>query len=87
MKDWRNAHRQNYLYRQELILSEYHPYSKQWDHDHCEFCGAVFSENEGDLHFGYSAGSGSWWICKDCFEDFKDVNQWTVTESETKTQP
>ena len=78
--DWRIQGQENYLKGVKLIT---HPYNavSGWDHDHCEFCGAKFSNNEGDLHFGYSTMDSYYWICKDCFNDFKEQFEW-ITESE-----
>jgi len=79
-KDWRIQGQENYLKGVRLIA---HPYNavKGWDHDHCEFCGAKFSNSEEDLHYGYSTIDSYHWICKDCFNDFKEQFEW-ITESE-----
>ncbi len=41
--------------------------SAKSDHEHCEFCFAKFVD--GDM--GYSAQNGKYWVCGQCFEDFK----------------
>ena len=50
------------------------------DHDHCEFCWAKFMvEDYPDvLHEGYSTLDEYRWVCKGCFEDFKESFQWRV---------
>ena len=75
--DWRLQGQENYLKGVKLIARVYNAV-KGWDHDHCEFCGAKFSNNEGDLHQGYSTVDSYHWICKDCFNDFKDQFEWTI---------
>jgi hypothetical protein len=62
----------------------------EWDHDHCEFCGARFmdqatrrEEEEEDsevLSEGYVTVEAECdrWICAECFADFKDEFAWTV---------
>ncbi len=50
------------------------------DHDHCEFCFSKFSFLDGDLHFGYSTTDNYTWICEECFNDFKELFNWTVIE-------
>lgn len=43
-----------------------------WDHEHCEFCMAKFSETMPDtLREGYCMLGTDRWICADCFADFK----------------
>ncbi len=78
--DWRRRGQEKYLKGVELVFKDYHPYSKEWDHDHCEFCGKTFSLYEGDLKKGYSTKDGYRWISEDCFNDFKEEFEWTVIE-------
>lgn len=78
--DWRRQGQEKYLKGVELVFKDYQPYRKEWDHDHCEFCGDKFSLNEGDLKMGYSTKDGYRWICKDCFNDFKEEFDWKITE-------
>ena len=32
-----------------------------------------FSESDGDLRSGYSTADGKFWICDECFNDFKEM--------------
>ncbi|MBQ7171519.1 MAG: hypothetical protein IJR89_04500 [Clostridia bacterium] len=82
MNDWRLTDQAEYLFEKELKYQIYRPQSKDWDHDHCEFCGDKFSELEGDLHIGYTANDGYYWICEKCFNDFKVQFHWTVKKTE-----
>lgn len=76
--DWRRQGQERYLMKVKLVPKEYHPHSTEWDHDHCEFCGAEFSLRDGDLKKGFSTEDNYRWICNDCFEDFKDEFCWMV---------
>jgi hypothetical protein len=78
MSDWRLQGQERYLTGAKLLRRKYALQSASWDHDHCEFCGAKFSLNEGDLHEGYVTLDGKHWICDGCFNDFRDRFGWDV---------
>lgn len=63
----------------------YTRYAKDWDHDHCEFCMAKFSENPENLHEGYTTTDSYHWICEECYQDFKVVFQWTLVGASDDT--
>ena len=50
------------------------------DHEHCEFCWAKLMAKPGPdiLLEGYVSPGGRW-ICKTCFDDFKDMFGWHRT--------
>lgn len=74
--DWRHTNQEEYLTGVTLI---HIPFSGEIrDHDHCEFCGAKFSEEEGNLHQGYCTEDKYYWICPECFDDFKGEFNWIV---------
>ena len=77
-KDWRLQGQENYLKGVRLIRHKYQIAGRDWDHDHCDFCGVKFSTNEGDLHFGYSTIDSYYWICDQCYNDFKNMFKWIV---------
>jgi hypothetical protein len=79
--DWRLRRQERYLKGVVLVYRRYRQYSKDWDHDHCEFCGAKFmvTDRPGVLHEGYATEDDYRWICPKCFEDFKDMFGWKVT--------
>lgn len=83
MTDWRLQGQERFLHGVSLTQRTYSKYRADWDHDHCEFCGAKFSENSGDLSEGYSTTDGYHWICEPCFRDFKERFKWTVIEART----
>lgn len=49
-------------------------------HEHCDFCTRTVMTNT-DCVF-YCTKDMSCWICKDCYEDFKDKFCWTVKFSD-----
>ena len=73
--DWRIRNQMEYLYQVELVKTNYHKKSKEWEHEHCEFCWVKF-DDEGII--GYSARNGYYWICEDCFNDFNNMFDWKV---------
>ena len=87
--DWRLTGRE-FLQGVTLRWKSYYRWSEAWDHDHCEFCGAEFDTNPDcdALREGYAVLSHTVsgqqfpddyrWICRNCFEDFKDTFAWTV---------
>jgi hypothetical protein len=80
--DWRLQGQETYLKDITLFWKTYTRYSESWDHDHCEFCWAEFTEeNRSDvLHEGYATEDNYRWICEECFEDFKDLFDWKVAQ-------
>ena len=75
-KDWRNMGQFEYLANVPL---QYLKYTKDiGDHEHCEFCADKISFRENDLNCGYCTLNKYYWICENCFNDFKDIFNWTV---------
>lgn len=54
--------------------------------NHCNFCWATFSEYDDDLHEGYCTPDETYWICPECFNDFKEMFHWTLEDS-SKPEP
>lgn len=80
--DWRLQGQEKYLTEVKLIRTPFAPLSKTWDHEHCEFCWAKFSNHEDDLHNGYVTEDKRTWICPECYEDFKEMFRWELLDSE-----
>ena len=91
--DWRLQGQEDHLQGINLVHLQYEQWSESWDHDHCEFCWAKFMpagtaspEDAGEPlhHQGYTNEDVEgredhyWWICEECFADFKDRFAWTV---------
>lgn len=72
--DWRLQGQERYLQGAKLRRLPYQSYRKDWDHDHCEFCGAKFClDHEDCLNDGYCTEDAYRWICEPCFEDFRQM--------------
>ena len=88
--DWRLLRGQeNYLKGVTLRWKKYTRYSPQWDHDHCSFCWAKFMDADypDALREGYATLNDYHWICKECYEDFKDMFEWKVETERTEAEP
>ena len=81
-EDWRLTGQEKYLKGASLEWKTYTRYREGWEHDHCEFCWAKFMETAGpEIHTeGYATQDNYRWICKPCFEDFKEMFAWTVNQ-------
>jgi hypothetical protein len=80
--DWRLRGQERFLKGALLHRARYVRPRPDWDHDHCAFCWAKFMEEDlpGVLHCGYTTEDEYYWICEQCFNDFKALFQWTVAE-------
>jgi len=80
--DWRLQGQERYLKGAIFTFKTYSKYREGWDHDHCEFCGAKLMEpgTPDVLHEGYITQDNYRWICSQCFQDFREMFEWTVTE-------
>jgi len=76
--DWRLTNQMQYLFGVVLQYRKYSQYSKEWDHDHCEFCWEKLSEQE--IAEGYTTKNSEHWICKSCFDDLEDRFSWIVID-------
>ncbi len=82
--DWRYTGQDKYLFGVQLEKQNFN--SSIRDHDHCEFCFDTFSEAPEDLHEGYCTRDKYHWICKDCFDDFKEKFSWEVINVNDKKE-
>ena len=80
-KDYRLTNQEKYLKGITLERNKYKRYRDGWDHDHCEFCRGKFSKslNETELSEEYATEDNYRWVCKQCFEDCKDLFGWVIT--------
>lgn len=62
MDDWRLQGQESFLKGVELKKKTYKRYRKDWDHDHCEYCGSKFSEKDEDINKGYVTTDNYHWI-------------------------
>jgi hypothetical protein len=80
--DWRLTNQDRYLKGAVLRWQSYASSGASNDHDHCEFCSSKFmvDGSSDTLHEGYATEDRYRWICKPCFEDFRDLFQWKVSD-------
>ena len=73
-EDWRITGQENYLDGAVLEFRSYSPPNSNWDHDHCAFCWSKFCDSNelGCLREGYVTDDGKFWVCINCFNDFRD---------------
>jgi hypothetical protein len=63
----------------------YYRWSEEWDHDHCAACAATFALGYG-LEEGFAVteeyphGADYDWVCKECFDDLREIMGWRVVE-------
>ena len=91
---WKESYLENNGFYQEVSAqalnhTELFPDMKDWLegekiqhlwHDHCEFCwDKVTTDTECEF---YRTEDWHRWICKECFNDFKDKFHWTVKQIE-----
>ncbi len=81
--DWRLTNQMNYLKDRSWSWKPYTKYREGWDHDHCSFCWQKFTESgtPETLHEGYSTQADYYWVCAQCFEDFKEMFAWRTEPS------
>ena len=90
-EDWRLQGQEGYLFGRGLRWSRWWSYQEGWDHDHCYFCQQEFCTDEHEcpssplgrsVTDGYVTADDNYeWICPQCYENFKERFQWTITES------
>ncbi len=76
--DWRLRNQEDYLLGKALYLRKWKPLKEEWDHDHCEFCWNKFSNLPDTLHEGYTTEDRCYWICPNCYNDFKIMFKWEI---------
>ena len=76
--DWRIMGQEGYLLDKVLIYIQFDRSLCIEDFDKCEFCSKAFDEGKTQNEFAYFEPNNRVWICKDCFNDFKDHFRWTV---------
>ena len=81
--DWRLQGQEKYLQDKTLQFKKYSDRTTKTDHDHCEFCSVKFSDTIAeDLKEGYATLDDYRWICKSCYNDFKDFFNFKLLEGD-----
>ena len=76
--DWRLQGQESYLNGVTLYRRAWAQSRPNWDHDHCEFCGAKFSTASDDLRQGWTTADEYRWVCETCFTDFQQRFGWVT---------
>lgn len=80
--DWRLRGQEEYLHNAKLHLIKFKASIAGDYHTHCEFCWHKFMENSDGVEDcsdeGYCTVDGVYWICKNCFVDFKEKFKWKL---------
>ncbi len=79
-EDWRIMGQEGYLKKRTVFHKKFNVLTTPIGYRQCEFCYSIFSDEPGKLKHGYHEPISDSWICEDCFQDFKDMFQWTVEE-------
>lgn len=79
IEDWRITNQFEYLYKVKLRHIAYQQSSENWEHEHCCFCFDKFSLTiHNALKVGYCTLDQYFWICENCFNDFKSEFEWEI---------
>jgi hypothetical protein len=78
--DWRLHGQERWLSRAVLARRTWSKPSNTWDHDHCDFCWAKFSDADDvdAIREGWTTLDEVHWICDQCFTDFSERFGWIV---------
>lgn len=72
--DWRLMNQEIYLKDKNLFHINYNQ-KENHDHDHCVFCMEKFISEK---QIRYCTEDYYYWICENCFEDFKTMFNWKI---------
>lgn len=78
--DWRLRGQEDYLQNRTFKITKFKAQKGKSLHTHCEFCWHKFMENcegvDDCSQEGYCTNDDMYWVCKECFEDFKKKFHW-----------
>jgi hypothetical protein len=91
--DWRLMGQERYLQGAAFVRKPYKRRRASWEHDHCDFCqrklvqaptADLDSRTEGFAAVGRGPEGQDdyYWVCDECFSDFRDRFGWTVSAVE-----
>ena len=76
MSDWRLNGQEKYLYGVKLKHINIKDKSNPSDHEHCEFCLEKISNYSDTIHEAYCTEDEYYWICDNCYNDFRAMFNW-----------
>jgi hypothetical protein len=86
--DWRLTGQEHYLQGKSVRLQRFkiRKETPEWDHEHCDFCWqkivddpSKYPRPEELIVDAYVTEDGRHWICPQCFSDFHERFQLTLT--------
>jgi hypothetical protein len=82
--DWRISGQEKYLTGATFSFRAYTPPRDDWDHEHCAFCWSKFCTDKqaNCSQEGYVTADGKFWVCRECYADFRERFQF-VTQKQT----
>lgn len=82
--DWRLRGQEDYMRKYKFKYKKFVSQNSGARHAHCEFCWHKFMENpygvEDCTSHGYCSLDEKYWVCNECFEDFKEMLSWENVE-------
>ena len=82
--DWRLRGQEEYLQNQIFQYKQFVGLPGKSLHAHCEFCWHKFMVNPDGVNDcsqqGYCSADGKYWVCEECFEDFREKLHWRLME-------
>ena len=78
--DWRIMGQEGYLTDKLLQHRKFDRKLCVLDFDQCNFCYEIFDRNPEAPLTAYYEPIGKYWICEECYNDFKEHFNWTVEE-------
>lgn len=79
--DWRRMGQEKFLLNKKLKYKKYDGDISKGAHEHCSFCYELIS-SKGPITEAYCTLDEENWICKKCYDDFKDEFHWIIIEGE-----
>ncbi|MCL1892736.1 MAG: hypothetical protein FWG02_00685 [Holophagaceae bacterium] len=76
--DWRLCNQMEYLKGETIKHSKWITLEESWDHDHCAFCSDKLDAST--IEKAYCTTDYYHWICPECYNDFKEMFEWTLEE-------
>lgn len=78
--DWRLRGQEEYMQGRQFTYKKFVGNGGSNEHEHCEFCWHKFMEYPEGMkdcsNEGYCSMDGKYWVCEECFKDFKDEFSW-----------
>ena len=79
MDDWRLNGQEEYLLGKHLNHTAFFS-SETSDHERCEFCFCKLGHGQKSGGVPYCTDDGYYWICEECYNDFKDRFLWVTDD-------